>query len=242
MPSALSSERDRHRRPHPRRRRVLVGALEDAPVRLLDQRRDPLLAAVVAGRLLEDGCGEAGRDLAGLGAAHSVGDREERRLGDVCVLVAPAAAAGIGDAGVARQHQTSNLKSVWPTRTTSPLARRRGVVTRGAVDEGAVRRADVLDPDAVAPRLEARVPRGRELVAVERDLVLAAAADRHRQRVDRHLLARVQRGALEHDAAWRALPALRPRARGLAGAEDHALLRGRRRSRLALRTIRQMKR
>ena len=59
-------------------------------------------------------------------------------------------------------------------RTSAPSRRcgrrrrassRCGCVDRIAVHERAVRRADVLDPDAVAARLDARVARRRELVA-----------------------------------------------------------------------------
>ena len=125
----------------------------------------------------------------------------------------------------AADHQTSTRKSVWPTRTTSPFdeaPRRRHA---RSVDEGAVRRADVLDPEPVAPRLEASVLRGGELVAVERDLVLAAAADRHGHRVDRNLLAGIERRALDDDQPG-ALHGCEAEARGLRRPHEHALLRG----------------
>ena len=90
-------ERDRHRRAHPGGGRVLARALEDAPVRLLDQRGDPLLpAARVRVGLIEHRGGEARRHLARLGAAHPVRDREERRLADVGVLVVAPAPPGVG--------------------------------------------------------------------------------------------------------------------------------------------------
>ena len=65
-------------------------ALVDAQVRGLDQRDDALLAAWRRGRARASGT-RAGRerrgDLAGLRAAHPVGDREERRRRDEGVLV-----------------------------------------------------------------------------------------------------------------------------------------------------------
>src|SRR4051812_46953814 len=61
-----------------------------------------------------------------------------------------------------------------------PLARE-----ADAVHEGPVGRAGILDVDAVAARLEARVAGRGEGVAVDRDVVRAAAADRQRRLVDR---------------------------------------------------------
>ena len=58
-----------------------------AAVRLLDQILDAVLAAGVGAALLQRGRRETRRDLARLGAAHAVGDGEERRLADVGVLV-----------------------------------------------------------------------------------------------------------------------------------------------------------
>src|SRR3954447_4725313 len=90
----------------------------------------------------------------------------------------------------------------------------------------AVRRAEVLDPHAVLPRLAPRVPRGRELVRADRDVVLSAAADRQLRRGELEILARIEGGALDDDeppgdgAAARGLDAR------LAGrSEDEALLR-----------------
>ena len=112
-----------------------------------------------------------------------------------------------------------------------------------AVEERAVRRAEVLDPDAVLPRLEARVPRRRVLVGRDRDVVLVAAADRQLRGVELEVLALVEVRALDDDepAGVRARPRRRARRRPAAGARMK-LSCGRRRSRLAVRTIRQMKR
>src|SRR5436305_10099417 len=111
-------ERDGHRRPHSGCRRVLARALIDAPVRLLDQLRDAALAAAGGAFVLAHGAGgEARRELAGLRAAHAVGDRKERRRDDVLVLVSPALLAGVR--AVADLHdstQVSYLSSVSPLR------------------------------------------------------------------------------------------------------------------------------
>src|SRR5206468_12714892 len=70
-------------------------------------------------------------DLTGLRASHPIGDSEERRLADVGVLVAPAPAAGVGDdRDVPEPGHASNLRSVSPTRTTSPRLSRRGRSSR----------------------------------------------------------------------------------------------------------------
>src|SRR5204863_4482329 len=112
------------------RGRVLVRALVDPPVRLLDQLVDARLVALAAGRpLAERRRGEPGGDLARLRAAHPVRDREERRLDDVRVLVLPPPTAGVGRARVAADVHPSNLSSVSPTRTTSPGSSRRGRVS-----------------------------------------------------------------------------------------------------------------
>ena len=124
--------RDRHRRAHPRRRRVGGGALVDAQVRGLDQRDDALLAGRAR---IEVGLGDRGRrelggDLAGLRAAHPVGDREHRRRGDEVVLVVPPLAPDIRLRRRARDSHRSNLRSVSPIRTTSPGTRRRSRSSR----------------------------------------------------------------------------------------------------------------
>jgi len=90
-------ERDGHRRPHAGRARVAVRAVVHAPIGLLDQSDDPLLSPLVRTALLQRSGREPLGNLAVLRAAHSVGDREERGLDDVGVLVATALATGIGD-------------------------------------------------------------------------------------------------------------------------------------------------
>ena len=73
-------ERDRHRRPHARGAGVVDRALVHAPVRLLDQlRRRAARRRRSRSRSLQRGGGERRGELAGLRAAHAVGDREERR-------------------------------------------------------------------------------------------------------------------------------------------------------------------
>src|SRR5439155_19562815 len=66
---------------------------------------------------------------------------------------------------------------------------------------GAVRGADVLYPDAVAARLDAGVLRRGVVVAVEGDVVLRAAADGQRGRVEHPSFARLERGAADDDQA-----------------------------------------
>ena len=91
-------------------------------------------AAAVAAGLVQRVGGERRGDLAGARAAHAVGDREERRLEDVRVLVVVPLAARVGaDLLLADLRVTahgSNLRSVSPTRTTSPGASRRSRVRR----------------------------------------------------------------------------------------------------------------
>ena len=72
--------------------------LVDAGVGLDDQRGEPLLgaAAAVGQAVLEDLDRRPRRDLAGLRAAHPVGDDEQRRAREVAVLVGAALAAGVG--------------------------------------------------------------------------------------------------------------------------------------------------
>src|SRR5262249_12799482 len=96
-----------------------------APVRLLDQVDDPLLAAGRGAALLQRGGSKPRRDLAGLGAAHPVGNREERRLADVRVLVVTTLAPGVRDRAGAADHW-STLRSVSPDRPASPIVSRRG--------------------------------------------------------------------------------------------------------------------
>ena len=121
---------------------------------------------------------------------------------------------------------------------------RRGAVERAAVDERAVRRADVLDPDAVAARLDARVAGRGELVASSATSFCAAATDRDRRRVERGT--RSPLGApgcatTTSRACGGAAARLLPRPACLRR-EHEALLRRAQMSRLAVRTMRQMKR
>ena len=86
-----------HRRSHAGGARVAVRAVVHAPIGLLDQGDDPLLSPLVRTALLQRRGREPRGNLAGLRAPHPVGDREERGLDDVGVLVATALATGIGD-------------------------------------------------------------------------------------------------------------------------------------------------
>src|SRR5512132_1400683 len=102
-------ECDGHRRPHAGGARVAVRAVVHAPIGLLDQGDNPLLSPFVRTALLQRRSREPRRYLAGLRASHPVGDREERGLDDVGVLVATALATGIGDRTDATQGVHSYL-------------------------------------------------------------------------------------------------------------------------------------
>src|SRR5436190_2788273 len=122
-------ERDRDRRAHAGCVGVAARAVVDPAVRLLDQVGDALLAAAVRAGFLQRGGREARRDLARLRASHAVRDGEERRLDDVGVLVVPPRATRIGDGCGAGDHW-SYLRSVSPMRMMSPCVRRRGCSSR----------------------------------------------------------------------------------------------------------------
>src|SRR5262249_32873463 len=129
--AVAAEERGGDRRAHAGSSRIPGRAVVHAPVRLRDPLRDARLAAAVGAALPERCRGEPGGDLAGLRAAHPVGDGEERRLADEGVFVAAPLPAGVGAAERLddRDHD-SYLRSVSPIRTTSPGASRRSRVTR----------------------------------------------------------------------------------------------------------------
>ena len=85
--------------------------------------RSPLGCGGIAEALLEGVDRDLRGDLAGLRAAHPVGDDEQRRARQQRVLVGAPLATGVG-AGVLlgdAQHQsTSNVNSLSPIRTRSP--------------------------------------------------------------------------------------------------------------------------
>ncbi len=113
----------RRRRPHPGQLGVLAGALVDRPVRRFDRLgQDPLRRR--RGQLPVEGLGGGfGGDLAGLGAAHPVGDDEDRRAQEERVLVGVALAPGVGAKGLVvdpQRHDASSLNSVSPICTVSP--------------------------------------------------------------------------------------------------------------------------
>ena len=200
----------------------------------------------LASASLERAGGERRGDLAGLRAAHAVGDAKSGGAHDVRVLVAGAACGpGRSGAAYAADPHGSNLRSVSPTRTTSPGVEPALARQADAVHERAVRRADVLDVDAVAARLEARVARRGVLVVRQRDVVVAAAADASAA------ASRASTTSPSSSAGLATRRAGRARARSAAGSGPRrppaAAPRiidscGRRRSRAAERTIRQMKR
>ena len=148
---------------------------------------------------------------------------------DVGVLVPAPAAAGVGDGGALREPMfiVRSVRSVPPTRITSPGASRRGSSSSSPLTYVPFVEPDVGDPDAVAPRLDARVARRGEVVAVERDVVLRSRPIVDRARVQGELSPASSAGLARRRAArsrrpWRADQAGRLR---LAGREDEALLR-----------------
>ena len=79
---------------------LLARAVVDAPVGLAHALGQPLLGAQAVRQLVLEGLdGDPRGDLAGLRAAHAVGDHEQRGAGKRAVLVVAALAAGIGLAG-----------------------------------------------------------------------------------------------------------------------------------------------
>jgi hypothetical protein len=95
----LADVRGRDRRAHPGALLFGLRHLVDARVGLVHASGEQLLAAgpaIGAQAALEDLDGESGGDLAGLRAAHPVGDDEDRRARVVGVLVGAPGAAGVG--------------------------------------------------------------------------------------------------------------------------------------------------
>jgi hypothetical protein len=115
-------ERGGDRRAHARHLRVACRALVDPPVRLLDDRGEPLLwiEIVRVVELAEGGRRQSGGHLAGLSPTHAVGDCEKRGVDEEGILVSPPLAAGIGESGCVRDLHRSNLSSVSPIWTRSP--------------------------------------------------------------------------------------------------------------------------
>ena len=111
----------------PRARGVLLGELEDLAVRLLGDLLE--LPSAEASSLARTSLERLGRDprgdLAGLRAAHPVGDGEQRRARVVGVLVGVPLAPGVGLVcllGDPQHQDTSKRNSVSPIRITSPGA------------------------------------------------------------------------------------------------------------------------
>ena len=126
-------------------------------------------------------------DLARLGAAHAVGDREQRRAGEVGVLVGGPLAARVGTGRPARRRaaiigrhsgtSSSKRNSVSPIRISSRSRELRLAVELLAVEEGAVGRAHVLDVVGAPRRVDARVDPRREAV-LDPHVGVGRAADR----------------------------------------------------------------
>jgi hypothetical protein len=117
----------RHRRAHAGELLVGVRALVDAAVGRADDVGQRLAGRPVRQLLLEGLDGHLGRHLAGLRAAHAVGDHEQRRADVVVVLVALALAAQVGgvelfgdaEHGVGRRY-LSKVNWESPMRILSP--------------------------------------------------------------------------------------------------------------------------
>src|SRR5204863_5998706 len=80
--------------------------------------------------LLQRGRRQARGQLACLGSADPVRDREQRRLTDVRVLVVAPPPARVGRCGAPLDSHASYLSSVSPTRTMSPGVSRFGCFSR----------------------------------------------------------------------------------------------------------------
>src|SRR5512132_773264 len=115
-------------------------------------------------------------------------------------------------------------------RATDPDEVARGKLARpaepDAVDERAVGRSHVFDPNAVAPWLDAGVVRGSVVVPVEAHVVRAAAADRDARGIELELGVLVNRAAPDHDESshLRLRLGSEPRGRCLLRADHEALL------------------
>ena len=186
-------ERDRHRRAHARGGGIGRGAVEDAAVRLLDERVDAVASrrARRSRRLRAPTLRAATRPRR---PARRPSRRRRRR--------AAARRRSCPRCGAACARCRSRLRTRRPARSAlldaevgladaEDVARAHplGADDARAVDERAVRRVEILHPDAVAARLDARVARGGELVPVEDEVVLAAAPDGDRSGVERELRA-----------------------------------------------------
>ena len=177
--------------------------------------------------------------LAGLIASHPVGDREERRHRREASSFRPRAGRYRRRTAVGPAHRVDPQVGL-ATRTRRPSR------LRGASSALRSRRCRSSSrcprPDAVAPRLDARVLCGGELVAVERDVVAGAAADRHGASRGRARRPRRAPGRDDHEPPSSARAAApRPGGRPASGAMIR-LSCGSADVAPALRTIRQMKR
>ena len=202
-------------------RGVLVDQLGDPVVgavqRVADQAEQVGLARVGAGRVVLElaqlGDRGAGGDVAARRAADPVADGDQVRSDVPGVLVVLADATHVGDRGVSRSAQVGS-------RSLPQLEDRLADADLGAegdrgrlgdpdgADVGAVGRAEVLDEPLVAGGGDPRVP-GADVVVVEPDRRVAAAADEDRCLVELGALADV--AALGDDDVGRAAAALRRR-------------------------------
>ena len=177
-------------------RRVLVDELADPVVGAVQGARD--LGEQVLGRLLGRACGSAGsrrgRDVAAGGAAHAVGDREQPGAGVPGVLVVLADPPDVGDRRVDQVQVGHGLLPQLEDGLADPDLRAEGegggLGDADGADVGAVGRPEVLDEPLVAGRGDPGVP-GGDVVVVEADRGVGAAADEERRLVEVGALAGV---------------------------------------------------
>ena len=118
--------------------RAVVGARAgvDLRVGVLDERGERSSAAAEpSGRPGSNAATAISRrDLAGLGAAHAVGDREQRRADEVGVLVALPLAAGVGAFDVLgdAQHQRCDMSGELGVADADAIAVVQGLRTASA--------------------------------------------------------------------------------------------------------------
>ena len=126
---ALADVDGGERRAHAGARVVLARHAEDLLVRAPDDGGEAILGGARLGEPGGDGLdGGVRGDLAGLRAAHAVGDGEHRRARVVGVLVVPALLPGVGERVVFgdAEHQSSYMNVLSPIRMRSPGCSGRG--------------------------------------------------------------------------------------------------------------------
>jgi hypothetical protein len=120
---ALADVGGGHRRAHARPLGLGARAVVDPAVGVLDHAHEPVGRRAVGQTLAERLDGHLGGHLAGLRAAHAVGDHEQRRANEVVVLVAlplPSEVGRVEVFGDAQHQARSKVNSESPMRMLSP--------------------------------------------------------------------------------------------------------------------------